>query len=103
MQSMNLTFASTSRMLYSRECYWSLHITSQALYAREPFHYSPFTTLAITTPVSGCTAESGSPNFATSCCHYPLPPPPPSRRYPPQPQMLIYCPRSLCFTAVVLQ
>src|SRR5882672_7550352 len=40
--------------------------------------YSPFTTLSVTTPLSGCTAESCSPNFATlpavailARCHHP--------------------------------
>src|SRR5882724_1643408 len=71
-------------------------------------HYSLFTTLAITTPLSGCTAERGTPDAAAThhspspplsvvvlwrvspltSLLFPLPlpslPPPPSRRYPPQ-------------------
>src|SRR5882724_2695028 len=37
-------------------------------------HYSLFTMLAITTPLSGCTAESGSPDATAthhSCHHHP--------------------------------
>src|SRR5882724_11850236 len=120
MRSMNLTFASTSQMLYSQECYWSLHITSQVLYAQESFHLLTLLTVHHTChynrlelltqlPAAAHHARHHNPSVVVLLRVAPLTSlrfllplttllPPPSHRYPPQPQSFMDPQSSSCFS-----